>query len=162
MTTFLFVVFVATAAVALAAAVWTIAARSSATAVRALRVALIAAACAYAQVLAPALAGLQVVVLAGAAGGGLAGLRDGAEEPGSRWWRASSLALLAGLALVLVGTWARQYVWTGKELAPGSKFGSAAGLGAALAGGYAPAVVAGLLVLAVAAIAGSQRAAHRL
>jgi NADH:ubiquinone oxidoreductase subunit 6 (subunit J) len=154
-------VFVATAAAALAAAVWTIAARTPEAAARALRVCLLAAACAYAQVLAPALAAVVVVVLVGAAGLGLAGLGAGPEEPGSRWWRAGSLALIAGLALVLVGTWARQYVWTGKDLAPGSTFGSAAGLGAALVG-HAPAVIGGLLVLAVAAIAGSQRAGHRL
>jgi hypothetical protein len=63
---------------------------------------------------------------------------------------------------VLVSTWARQYVWTGRELAPGSAFGTAAAVGAAWAEAYAPALVAGLLVLMVAAIAGSQAAEHRL
>jgi NADH:ubiquinone oxidoreductase subunit 6 (subunit J) len=161
MTTALFVV---TAAAALAAGVWTIAARTTVTAVRALRLCVLAAACAYAQVMATLPAVLLAVVIAGAAGPLLAGLAARAEglpaEP--LGWRIAGLALLTGLALVLVGTWARQYVWTGRELAPGSGFGTAAEVGAALAGPYAPTLVAGLMVLAAAAIAGSQRAAHRL
>jgi NADH:ubiquinone oxidoreductase subunit 6 (subunit J) len=136
-----------------------------ATAMRALRVCLVASGCAYVQVMAPVVGVVQVVVLAGAAALALQGLADdrGAEEAkaagggGRGPWR-----LLGGLALVLVSTWARQYVWTGRELAPGSSFGTAAAVGAAWAEAYAPALVAGLLVLMVAAIAGSQAAEHRL
>jgi NADH:ubiquinone oxidoreductase subunit 6 (subunit J) len=156
--------FFVLAAVALAAGVLVLAARSSATAMRALRVCLIASGCAYVQVMAPVVGVVQIVVLAGAAALALQGLADarGDEEAKERWWRAGPLGLLGGLALVLVSTWARQYVWTGRELAPGSLFGTAAAVGAAWAEAYAPALVAGLLVLMVAAIAGSQAAEHRL
>jgi len=157
--------FFVIAAVALAAGVLVVAARSSVTAMRALRVCLVASGCAYVQVMAPVVGVVQVVVLAGAAALALQGLADdrgGGEARPRWWWRAGPLALLGGLALVLVSTWARQYVWTGRELAPGSTFGTAAAVGAAWAEAYAPALVAGLLVLMVAAIAGSQAAEHRL
>jgi hypothetical protein len=98
-----------------------------------------------------------VVVLAGAAVVALEGLGEGPTEAPSRWWRIASAALLGGLGLVLIGTWARQYVWAGRELAAGSEFGSAAAVGAAWLQGYAPALVAGLLVVMVAAIAGTPR-----
>ena len=156
-------VFAAYALVALAAGVLVIAARSLDTAVRALQVSLLAGACAYVQAMAPTLAAVQVVVLAGAA---IAALRLlPCDEPvGRRPWWVSGLASLpvVGLALVLVGTWARQYVWTGRELPPGTRFGSAAALAQAWSEAYAPALAAALLALLVAAIAGLAGRAHRL
>lgn len=154
-------VFFVIAAVALAAGVMVVAARSTAMAARALRVCLIASACAFVQVMAPMLAVLQGVVLAGAAVVAVQGL---GEERGAEkwWWRAGLVGLVGALALLLVSTWARQYVWTGRDLAPGSTFGSAAAVGVVMVEAYAPAVVAGLLVVLVAAIAGSQPGGHRL
>lgn len=149
------VVFFVVAAVALAAGVMVVAARSAELAGRALRVCLVAGACAYVQVMAPVPAALQVVVLAGAAVVAIAGLRG--EHGPEKWWRAGLVGLVAGLAAVLVSTWARQFVWTGRELAPGSAFGTAAAVGTAWAEAYAPALVAGLLVVLVAAIAASAR-----
>lgn len=151
------VVFFAVAAVALAAGVMVVAARSAETAARALRVCLIAGACAYVQVQAPVPAVLQGVVLAGAAVVAVQALAPERGAPEKWWWRAGAVALVAALALVLVSTWARQYVWTGRELPPGSAFGTAAAVGAAWAESFAPALVAGLLVVLVAAIAASER-----
>jgi NADH:ubiquinone oxidoreductase subunit 6 (subunit J) len=155
--------FAAYALVALAAGVLVIAARRSDTAVRALQVSLLAGACAYVQVMAPAVAAVQLVLLAGAA---IAALRPVArDEPAPRvqwWWPALALLASAGLALVIVGTWARQYVWTGRELPPGTRFGSAAALAQAWSEAYAPALGAALLALLVAAIAGLAGREHRL
>ena len=147
------VVFFAIAAVALIAGVMVVAARSTEVAARALRVCLIASACAYVQVMATVPALLQVVVLAGAAAVALQGPGDERGAPEKWWWRAGLLAPVGALGLLLVSTWARQYVWTGRELAPGSSFGTAAAFGAAVAEAYAPALLAGLLVVLVAAIA---------
>lgn len=72
---------------------------------------------------------------------------------------AAVVAVLAGLAFVLVGTWARQFVWTGRPL-PGSGFGGAATLGQALAGSPGLVVVGLVIVVAAAACAGPPR--HRL
>lgn len=155
-------VFFVVAAVTLAAGVLVVAARSTETATRALRVCLVAGACAYVQVMAPMIGVLQVVALAGAAIVAVQGLGEVRRAAGSRWWRAGFAGLVAGLGLLLVSTWARQYVWAGRELPAESKFGTAAAVGAAWAETYAPALVAGLLVVMVAAIAGSQRAMHRL
>lgn len=67
---------------------------------------------------------------------------------------------VAGLVFVLVGTWARQFLWTGRELAPGSGFGEMPGLGAALAGAPGLLGVGLVIVVAVAACAGPPR--HRI
>ena len=151
------VVFFVIAAVALAAGVMVVAARSTAMAARALRVCLVASACAFVQVMAPMLAMLQVVVLAGAAVVAVQGLGEQRGAAEKWWWRAGLIGLVGALALLLVSTWARQYVWTGRELAPGSTFGSAAAVGVAMVEAYTPAVLAGLLVVLVAAIAGARR-----
>jgi len=156
------VVFFGIAAVALAAGVMVVVARSAATAARALRVCLIASACAFVQVMAPMLAVLQVVVLAGAAAVAIEGLGERGGAPEKWWWRAGLCGLVGALGLLLVSTWARQYVWAGRELAPGSTFGTAAAVGTVVVEAYAPALIAGLLVVLVAAIAGSQRDVHRL
>ena len=151
------VVFFVIAAVALAAGVMVVAARSTAMAARALRVCLVASACAFVQVMAPMPAMLQVVVLAGAAVVAVQGLGEERGAAEKWWWRAGLIGLVGALALLLVSTWARQYVWTGRELAPGSTFGSAAAVGVAMVEAYMPAVLAGLLVVLVAAIAGARR-----
>lgn len=143
------------AAVALAAGAVVVLGRGAALALRALTVCLIASACAYVQMLAPAVAAVQLVLVAGAGAAAL-GLAVRDEEVARRRW-VSALALLpiAGLVLVLVGTWARQYVWTGRELAAGTRFGGAAALGQAWSEGHAPALLAVLLALVVAAIVGT-------
>lgn len=151
------VVFFVIAAVALAAGVMVVAARSTAMAARALRVCLVASACAFVQVMAPMLAMLQVVVLAGAAVVAVQGLGEQRGAAEKWWWRAGLIGLVGALALLLVSTWARQYVWTGRELTPGSTFGSAAAVGVAMVEAYTPAVLAGLLVVLAAAIAGARR-----
>lgn len=155
-------IFFAYAVVALAAGLVVIAAGSTRVATRALFVCMVAATCAYVQMLAPAVAAVQLVVLAGAA---VAALRLAVtDEVVVRRRLVSGLALLpiAGLALILVGTWARQYVWAGRELAPGSQFGGAAALARVWSEAHAPALLAALLALLVAAIAGSAGRGHRL
>lgn len=155
-------VFFAYAAVALAAGVVVVAARTARVAVQALLVCLVAGCCAYVQMLAPTVAAVQLVMLAGA---GVAALRlaVGDEVVARRRWLAG-LALLpvASLSLLLVGTWARQYVWAGRELPPGSRFGGAAAVGQAWSEAHAPALLAVLLALLVVAIAGTSRRGHRL
>ena len=159
------VVFAAYAVVALAAGVVVLAAGSAQVALRALVVGLVAGACAYVQAMAPAVAGVQLVALAGAA---IAALRlvvvDEPTLPRPRRWLVVGLTLVPvfGLVLVLVGTWARQYVWTGRELPPGADFGSAAALGRAWSEAYAPTMGVALLALLLAAIAGVAGREHRL
>lgn len=155
-------VFFVYAAVALAAGVVVVAARTAQVAVQALQVCLIAGCCAYVQMLAPTVAAVQLVLLAGA---GVAALKlaVGDEVVGRRRWAAGlGLLPIMALSLVLVGTWARQYVWAGRELAPGSRFGGAAAVGQAWSEAHAPALLAILLALLVAAIAGTSRRGHRL
>ena len=126
-------------------------------------VCLVAGACAYAQGMAPAVAGVQLVALAGAAIAALRlAVRDEAPADRFSWWRLGALVPVAGLALVLVSTWARQYVWTGRELPPGTRLGAAATVGLAWGELYAPALGAALLALLVAAIAGLAGREHRL
>lgn len=157
------VIFAAYALVALAGGLAVLLARRPETALRGLSVALLAATCAYVQMMAPAVAAVQLVALAGAA---VAALRSlGAEKPAGwqgRWSVAIGLGGLAALALVLVGTWARQYVWTGRELPPGSSFGSAAALGLAWSEAHAPALLAALLALLLVAIVTTAEREHRL
>lgn len=146
--------FVGYAAVALGAGLVVVVGRSARVAVRALWVCLLAGCCAYAQMLAPVVAAVQLVVLVGAS---LAALRmvvrDEAVAP-RRWLSGLALLPIAAVSLLLVGTWARQYVWTGRELAAGSRFGEAALVGQAWSDAHAPALLAALLALLVAAIAG--------
>ncbi len=154
--------FAAYAIVALAAGVLVIAARHVRTSVEALFVALLAGTCAYVQVMAPVVAATQLVLLAGAT---IAALRlaVGDEVPGRlAWRRLAALVPVVGLALVLVSTWARQYVWTGRELPPGTRLGAAATVGQAWGDLYAPALGAAMLALLVAAIAGLATREHRL
>jgi hypothetical protein len=74
--------------------------------------------------------------------------------------RIAVLAALAGLAFVLVGTWARQFVWTGRPLPPGSGLGEAPALAGALGGAPGLLAVGLALVVVAAACAGPPR--HRL
>jgi NADH:ubiquinone oxidoreductase subunit 6 (subunit J) len=158
-------VFFVYAAVALAAGVVVVAARTARVAVQALLVCLIAGCCAYVQMLAPAVAAVQLVMLAGA---GVAALRlaVGDEVVVRRRWVAAGALLpllpIMSLSLLLVGTWARQYVWAGRELPPGTRFGGAAAVGQAWSEAHAPALLAVLLALLVVAIAGTSRRGHRL
>lgn len=157
------VIFAAYALVALAGGLAVLLARRPETALRGLLASLLAVTGAYVQMMASAVAAVQLVALAGAA---IAALRLVAGETEAGWQRkglvAAGLVGLAGLALVLVGTWARQYVWTGRELAPGSSFGSAGALGMAWSEAHAPALVAALLALLVAAIVATAGREHRL
>jgi NADH:ubiquinone oxidoreductase subunit 6 (subunit J) len=146
-------VFAAAAVAGLAGAGAVLLAPRAATARAGLRLCLLAGLCAYVQVLAPAVAAAQLVLLAAAAVTVLE-LPDPAPSAERRWPRVVAGLAVGGLGLVLVSTWARQYVWAGRELAPGSRFGAAAALGQAWVEGYAPVLVAGLLVLVVAALAG--------
>lgn len=150
-------VFFAYAGVALAAGVVVVVARSAAMAVRALGVCLLAGCCAYVQMLAPVVAAAQLVMLVGATVAALQ-LAVG-DEVVARRRVVSGLALLpiAGLVLLLVGTWARQFVWAGRELAAGTGFGGTAAVGQAWSEAHAPALLAALLALLVAALAGSER-----
>lgn len=102
-------------------------------------------------------AALCVVVARGEAEG-----KAERERPARGAWRgrAGLLAALAGLAFVLVGTWARQFVWTGRVLAPGSGFGEAPALAGALGGSPGLLAVGLALVVVAAACAGPPR--HRL
>ena len=158
------VLFAAYAIVALAAGVRVVAAKSSRTAVEALFVVLLAGCCAYVQVMAPAVAAAQLVLLAGAA---IAALRvavraDEASTEGRAWRRLMALVPVVALALVLVSTWARQYVWTGRALLPGTHPGAAAKIGQAWAEFYAPTLGLAMMALLVAAIAGLAGREHRL
>ncbi len=158
------VIFAAYALVALAGGLAVLLARRPETALRGLLASLLAGTCAYVHMMASAVAVVQLVALAGAA---IAALRlVAAGEAETAWQRkglvAAGLVGLAGLALVLVGAWARQYVWTGRELAPGSSFGSAGALGVAWSEAHAPALVAALLALLVAAIVATAGREHRL
>ncbi|MDC0719524.1 hypothetical protein [Nannocystis bainbridge] len=67
---------------------------------------------------------------------------------------------VAGLLFVLVGTWARQFLWTGRELPPGSSWGELPGLGVALGGAPGLLGVGFVIVVAAAACAGPPR--HRI
>ena len=166
------VIFAAYALVALAGGLAVLLARRPETALRGLLASLLAGCCAYVQMMASAVAMVQLVALAGAA---IAALRlvmtGGPSETGEigvrSAWRgrgfvAAGLVGIAALALVFVGTWARQYVWTGRELGPGSSFGSAAALGLAWSEAHAPALLAALLALLVAAIVTAVGREHRL
>lgn len=160
-------IFAGYAAVALAGGLAVLLARRPETALRGLFVSLLAGTCAYVQMMASAVAALQLVALAGAAVAGLRAALPGSAAPEEAAWQrrgtiAAALAGLAGLALVLVGTWARQYVWTGRELAPGSSFGSAGALGLAWGEAHAPALLAALLALLVTAIVAADGREHRL
>jgi NADH:ubiquinone oxidoreductase subunit 6 (subunit J) len=165
------VIFAVCALVALAGGLAVLVARRPETALRGLLVSLLASACAYVQMMAASVAAVQGVALAGAA---IAALRLAAvghaveaEGETKSGWRSRGFVVvgaagLALLALVLVGTWARQYVWTGRELPPGSAFGSAAALGQAWGELYAPTLLAALLALLVAAIVATAGREHRL
>lgn len=156
-------IFAASALVALAGGLAVLLARRPETALRGLLVSLLAGTCAYVQMMAPAVAAVQLVALAGAA---IAALRVVGEEKAAGWQGRGLVAIgslgLAALALLLVGTWARQYVWTGRELPPGSTFGSAAALGLAWSEAYAPTLVAALLGLLLVAIVATAEREHRL
>jgi len=155
--------FAAYAIVALAAGVLVVAARSSRMAVEALFVALLAGCCAYVQVMATAVAAAQLVLLAGAAIAALrVAVRADEAPPGPRAWRRLVVLVpVAAVALVLVSTWARQYVWTGRELLPGTRLGAAAKIGQVWAELYAPTLGLAMMALLVAAIAGLAGREHR-
>lgn len=161
-------IFAAYALLALAGGLAVLLARRPETARRGLLVSLLAGTCAYVQMMAPMVAAVQLVALAGAAMAALqvavkAGVIGGEAGP---WRRRGFVAVgllgLAALVLVLVGTWARQYVWTGRELPPGSDFGSPAALGLAWSEAYAPALLAALLAVLLLAIVTAAEREHRL
>ncbi|WP_096334096.1 hypothetical protein [Nannocystis exedens] len=92
-----------------------------------------------------------------------AGAPEGGAPPPARLGArriAAVTGAVAGLVFVLVGTWARQFLWTGRELAPGSGWGKLPGLGAALAGAPGLLGVGLVIVVAAAACAGPPR--HRI
>lgn len=158
------IAFAAYALVALVGGLAVLLARRPETALRGLLVSLLAGTCAYVQMMASAVAAVQLVALVGAAIAALRLVVAGEARPA---WRSRGFVVvvligLAALALVLVGTWARQYVWTGRELPPGSSFGSAAALGQAWSEAHAPALLAALLALLVAAIVAAAGREHRL
>lgn len=113
---------------------------------------------------APAAALVAAAALGGAALVVAVARADGERpEPAARvaWSRRIAVAAaLAGLAFVLVGTWARQFVWTGRELPPGSGFGEGPALAGALGGAPGLLAVGLALVVVAAACAGPPR--HRL
>lgn len=176
--------FVVLALAALAAAVLAVASRRQGAALAGLAVVLAAVTLAYeasgvALVELAALGGAALVVRAveGAPGASGDGTRGGApalaadpDPPGgtrgdARSWRrrlhaAAVAATLAGLAFVLVGTWARQFVWTGREIVPGAGFGELPALAAALAGAPGLLGIGLVIVVAAAACAGPPR--HRI
>lgn len=156
-------IFAAYALLALAGGLAVLLARRPETARRGLLVSLLAGTCAYVQMMAPWVAAVQLVALAGAAIAALQVVDGGAEL---RWQRrgvvVAALPGLAGLVLVVVGTWARQYVWTGRELPPGSDFGSPAALGLAWSEAHAPALLAALLAVWLLAIVTAAEREHRL
>ncbi len=159
------VIFAAYALVALAGGFAVLLARRPETALRGLFVSLLAGTCAYVQMMAPGVAAVQLVALAGAAIAALRVVKD--EGAGEKAWQGRGLLAigalgLVALALVLVGTWARQYVWTGRELPPGSSFGSVAALGLAWSEAHAPALLAALLALLLVAIVTTAEREHRL
>lgn len=160
-------IFAAYALVALVGGLAVLLARRPETALRGLLVSLLAGTCAYVQMMASAVAAVQLVALVGAASAALRLAVSGESGEARAAWQsrgfvALGLVGLAALALVLVGTWARQYVWTGRELPPGSSFGSAAALGQAWSEAHAPALLAALLALLVAAIVAAAGREHRL
>jgi hypothetical protein len=107
--------------------------------------------------------GAAGLVMAVARGPARAGAPVDGEAPPARLGTrriAAVAGAVAGLVFVLVGTWARQFLWTGRELAPGSGFGELPGLGAALAGAPALLGVGLVIVVAAAACAGPPR--HRI
>jgi len=160
------VVFAALAAVALAAgvaAVW----RAAAWAPLLLALALAGVMLLYA---APGLA-LVAVAAVGAAAQVLVAARsqsragapedDPASPPALGVPRIAAVAAaVAGLAFVLVGTWARQFVWTGRELPPGSRWGELPGLAGALVGAPGLLGIGLVIVVVAAACAGPPR--HRI
>lgn len=157
-------IFAAYALVALAGGLAVLLARRPETALRGLLVSLLAGTCAYVQMMAPMVAAVQLVALAGVAIAALRVVTAGDEaRPWQRWGAvAAGLVGLAALVLLLVGTWARQYVWTGRELAPGSNFGSAAALGLAWSESHAPTLLAALLAVLLLAIVTAAEREHRL
>jgi hypothetical protein len=73
---------------------------------------------------------------------------------------AAAFAVLAGLVFVLVGTWARPFVWTGRPVVAGAGFGGLPSVTSALAGTPGLAALGLVIVVAAAACAGPPR--HRL
>lgn len=121
----------------------------------------LAAAGALALFAAPAAAVIAAAVLGAAAlvvriAGGEAAAAEEA-RPG-RGRALGAAIVLGGLAFVLVGTWARQFVWTGRPPAPG--FGGLPALAGALGGSPALVLVGLVIVVAAAACAGPPR--HKL
>lgn len=163
MTVALFAAFAAVALAAGAAAVW----RASTWAPVVLALALAgvmllyeATGLALVTIAAVGAAGLVMAVVRGPA---RAGAPADGEPPPARLGAGRIAAVagaVAGLVFVLVGTWARQFLWTGRELAPGSGFGEMPGLGAALAGAPGLLGVGLVIVVAAAACAGPPR--HRI
>lgn len=72
-----------------------------------------------------------------------------------RWLVAGGL--LGALAFVLVGTWARQFVWTGRALPAGAEPGAASAVAEALAGSPALLALALVGLVIAAACAGAPR-----
>ncbi|WAS98423.1 hypothetical protein [Nannocystis punicea] len=105
-------------------------------------------------------AALVMSVARGQARGGAPA--DGATRPAALGARriAAAAGVIGGLSFVLVGTWARQFLWTGRELAPGSGWGELPGLAGALAGAPGLLGVGLVIVVAAAACAGPPR--HRI
>ncbi len=145
--------FVVYATISVIASVWVLAAREPAHAQRAAVVAVVASAGAFVQMLAPVVAVVVVVTVASAAALPLAGA--GPSAPPRRWpWLVTAGLAVAWFSWIILGTWARQYVWTGRVLPANSPFGSAAAVASAWTDVHAPALLGALAVLVVVAVAG--------
>ncbi|MBZ5713331.1 hypothetical protein [Nannocystis pusilla] len=163
MTSAVFAALAAAALVAGGAAVW----RGSASALLLLAPALAGVMLLYAAtglaLVAVAAVGAAALVLGVVRGPGRADApTDAADSPAPLGARriAAALAALAGLVFVLVGTWARQFVWAGRELPAGSDWGELPRLAGALAGAPGLLGIGLVIVVAAAACAGPPR--HRI
>lgn len=108
-----------------------------------------------------ALGGATLVARVAWADEGVEAGAEAAPAAGRRWpRRATVLGLLAAFGFVLVGTWARQFVWTGRPPTPGAEPGAMPAVAGAL-GGSPGLLAVGLVALVVAAAcAGPPR--HRI
>jgi hypothetical protein len=153
-------VFVAAVLVALVAGGLAVATRREDVALATLAIALAIVMLGYQQ---PGLAIIELAAIGGAAMVLRVARGEPAVEQVPRVGRVRAVAIAAvvgALSFVLVGTWARQFVWAGRELAAGVGFGELPGVAWALAGAPGLLAVGLVIVVAAAACAGPPR--HRI